>query len=128
MRTVATAVTTSNAIAITAARTPTRPRDAEAAIDPTFATSMETTSGMTVMRMRLTKIVPTGVAIRSTDAVAAGAADASTRPRAKPPINPARTRLVSLTRGMVPPRADTRVRPYVGVGVRVGATSVSASA
>ena len=62
-RTVPTAVTTSNAIAMTAARTPTRPSDCDAAIDPTFATSMDTTRGMTVMRMRLTKIVPTGVAI-----------------------------------------------------------------
>ena len=64
---VQTAVIASTAMAIDRrpdADASKRPDDA--VIDPTFAISIDMTSGMTVMRMRLTKIVPIGVAIAST--------------------------------------------------------------
>src|SRR5881397_1276473 len=95
--TVKTAVTASSAMAMMAARTPTRPSELDAVIDPTFATSMDITSGITVMRMRLTKIVPTGVATASTGPAADGR-DVSVSPKMNPARRPIRTRVVSDTR------------------------------
>ena len=94
---VKTAVSVSTTMAMTAARTPTRPSDRDAVIDPTFATSIDITSGITVMRMRLTKMVPIGVAIASTGPATDGT-DVSVSPSKKPPTRPRRTRVVSDTR------------------------------
>ena len=94
---VKTTVIVSIRMAMTAARTPTRPSERDAVIDPTFATSIDITSGITVMRMRLMKMVPTGVAIASTGPAADGT-DVSARPSKKPETKPRRTRVVSDTR------------------------------
>src|SRR5262245_59920069 len=95
-----TAVNVSTTTAKTAARTPTRPSERDAVIDPRFATSIDITSGITVMRMRLTKIVPTGVATAITGPAAAGNRDASASPSRNPVMRPARTRVVSDTRNL----------------------------
>ena len=64
------------------------------ASDPTLATSIDATSGITVIRIRLMKIVPTGATI-ATIVVAAGDVDpASARPMRKPATRPIRTRVV----------------------------------
>ena len=90
-----------------AARIPTLPRDLEAVIDPTFATSIDTTSGITVMRMRLTKIVPTGVATASTGVTAVYVNGRRAYADAKEFKTKLTARLVSDTAGMVPPRSRT---------------------
>src|SRR5258708_13671736 len=62
---------------------------------PTFATSIDTTSGITVMRIRLMKIVPTGVATARMGAATDGPAPVSRSPSRKPATSPMRTRVVN---------------------------------
>ena len=90
-----TVAAASRATATIALRAPARPSAPDAAIDPTLATSIETTSGITVMRIRLMKIVPTGATMATTAAAAGDEAPASARPSAKPATKPSSTRAVS---------------------------------
>src|SRR5438445_13435238 len=95
---VISAATASNATATSAARAPARPNAPDEASDPTLATSIDATSGITVIRIRLMKIVPMGPRT-ATIAVAAGDIDpASARPTRKPATRPIRTRVVNDTR------------------------------
>src|SRR5438445_238480 len=79
-KTLVTAAIATSATAMAAARVPTRPSVPDAAIDPMLATTIDATSGITVMRMRLMKIVPTGVTIARSVAAAGEDAPASARP------------------------------------------------
>ena len=95
---VMSAAAASSATATSAARAPARPNAPDEASDPTLATNIDATSGITVIRIRLMKIVPIGPRMATT-AVAAGDVDpASARPTRKPPTRPIRTRVVSDTR------------------------------
>src|SRR6185436_9131505 len=110
--TVATAVTATSARARIAARTATRPSAPDEASDPTLATSIDATSGITVMRIRLMKIVPTGVRmVRSAAATVDEPAPASARPRRNPATNPSSTRVVKDTRGWYYGYAGGRAEP-----------------
>ena len=80
--------------AMTAARAPARPSAPDEASDPTLATSIDATSGITVIRMRLMKIVPTGATTASSVATAGDGEPASARPRTKPATRPMSTRVV----------------------------------
>lgn len=84
-----TAVTVTSESATMIARAATRPSAPDAAIDPTLATSIDATSGMTVLRIRLMKIVPTGAAMARIAAVPGIDPFASARPRRKPATRPA---------------------------------------
>ena len=66
--------------AIASACTPARASAPVAAMDPTLATSIEVTSGITVIRMRLVKIVPTGPNTAATDAADAPEREADHAP------------------------------------------------
>src|SRR5712692_3979026 len=81
-----------------AARTATRPRAPDGPSDPTLATSIEAISGITVIRMRLTKIVPTGVRTARIVAPTGEEAAPSARPSRNPATRPIRTRVVRDTR------------------------------
>ena len=83
---------------MSAARAPIRPSAPDAASGPTLATSIDATSGITVIRIKLTKTVPAGVAIATTAPLTAGGNTVSVRPRMNPAINPSRTRVVNDTR------------------------------
>src|SRR5262249_15958755 len=93
---VATAV--SSATANSAARVPARASAPDAASEPTLATSIDATSGKTVIRIRLMKIVPI-VASTATSASEPGTwRAASANPSSKPATRPISTRVVNDTR------------------------------
>ena len=77
----------------TAARTPVRLSPLDAVIAPTLATSIDTTSGMTVIRIRLTKMVPTGVMIPIVIVAVGDALPVSASPSRNPAKSPIRTRM-----------------------------------
>src|SRR6266705_2496072 len=101
-----TAATARSAAAMSAARAPIRPSAPDAASDPTLATSIDATSGMTVIRMRLMKTVPTGAAIARIVVAPGDEAPESARPRRNPAVNPIKTRVVNGTGGIVSRIAD----------------------
>ena len=84
-----------------AARAPARPSAPDEASDPTLATSIDATSGITVIRIRLMKMVPTGATTASSVATAGDDEPASARPRTKPATRPISTRVVSDTDEML---------------------------
>src|SRR5215470_7829763 len=81
-----------------AARMPARPSAPEEASDPTLATSIDATNGITVIRIRLMKIVPTGATTATSVATAGDEEPASARPTTKPATRPINTRVVRDTR------------------------------
>ena len=97
-RIVKTAVIASTTMAMTAARTPTRPSDRDAVIDPTFATSID----IDQRNHRHANEVDEDRADRRCDrehrAGRRRRRDASASPSKKPPTRPRRTRVVSDTR------------------------------
>ena len=95
---------------MSAARAPIRPSAPDAASDPTLATSIDATSGMTVIRMRLMKTVPTGAAIARIVVAPGDEAPESARPRRNPAANPIKTRVVNGTGGIVSRIADYELR------------------
>jgi hypothetical protein len=98
MSTVPTAATVTSASAISARRPATRPSAPDAAIVPTLATSIDATSGITVIRIRLMKIVPTGMRMARIVAATGEEAAPSARPSRNPATKPVRTRVVRDTR------------------------------
>ena len=68
------------------------------ASDPTLAISIDATSGSTVMRIRLTKIVPTGAATATIVAAAGDVLPERAKPTRNPPTRPISTRVVNDTR------------------------------
>ena len=84
-----------------AARAPARPSAPDEASDPTLATSIDATSGITVIRIRLMKIVPTGATTASSVATAGDDEPASASPRTKPATRPISTRVVNDTDEML---------------------------
>jgi len=63
---------------------------------PTLDTSIDTTSGTTVMRIMLTKMVPTGVRIPIVVAAAGDELPASASPSRNPATSPIRTRMAKV--------------------------------
>src|SRR3954471_14580442 len=101
INTVVSAVIARNTTAMTAARAPARPSAPDDASDPTLATSIDATSGITVIRIRLMKIVPTGATMASSVETAGDEEPARANPRTKPATRPIKTRVVKDTARIV---------------------------
>src|SRR4029079_456631 len=97
IRTVTTATTARSATATTAARHPARAIAPDEASDPTLAISIEATSGSTVMRIRLTKIVPIGAATATIVEAIGEALPETAKPTRNPATRPISTREVNDT-------------------------------
>ena len=80
--------TPSSSTATNTLRAPARPSAPDAAIDPTLAISIETTSGRTVMRIRLTKIVLRPAGLEGLNAVVSWTSGASAGIRFETPLHP----------------------------------------
>jgi hypothetical protein len=125
IRTVTTATTARSATATTAARHPARAIAPDEASDPTLAISIEATSGSTVIRIRLTKIVPIGAATATIIAAIGEALPETAKPTRNPATRPISTREVNDTPRIVAVRSDNAFAtpgPPFRVDVRLSAT------
>ncbi len=113
---------------MSAARAPIRPSAPDAASDPTLATSIDATSGVTVIRMRLMKMVPTGAAMARIVVAPGEDAPESVRPRRNPATNPIKMRVVNGTGAIVSRIADYESRSAASGSTRVARNEGTATA